>query len=60
MDTSIQDYGSESNNSICFSGFSVGFCMNEEGYLLPTIARKKLADVLTECFSRHQGESEEV
>ena len=24
-----------------FSGFSVGFCINEEeGYLLPTIARK--------------------
>ena len=22
------------------SGFSVGFCINEEGYLLPTIARK--------------------
>ena len=25
---------------VVFSGFSVGFCINEEGYLLPTIARK--------------------
>ena len=23
-----------------FSGFSVGLCINEEGYLLPTIAQK--------------------
>ena len=23
-----------------FSGFSVGFCISEEGYLLPNIARK--------------------
>ena len=27
-------------NQSTFSGFSVGFCINEEGYLLPTIARK--------------------
>ena len=28
-------------NVITFSGFSVGFCINEEeGYLLPTTARK--------------------
>ena len=25
---------------VSFSGFSVGFSINEEGYLLPTIARK--------------------
>ena len=32
--------------------------IEEEGYLLPTIARKITADVSTECSSRHQGESE--
>ena len=31
-----------------FSGFSVGFCINEEeGYLLPTIARK----ITCRCFN---------
>ena len=24
-------------NKFAFSGFSVGFCINEEGYLLPTV-----------------------
>ena len=28
------------SSSVSFSGFSVGFCINEESYLLPTIAQK--------------------
>ena len=41
----------------CFSGFSVGCCINrEKGYLLPTWVRKiTFADVSTECSSRHQS-----
>ena len=43
---------------IVFSGFSVGFCINEEeGYLLPTIARKNnlptFALMTTGAFSRN-------
>ena len=35
-------------NTCTFSGFSVGFCINEEeGYLLPTIARK----ITCRCFN---------
>ena len=34
--------------------------VEEKGYLLPTLAWKIAADVLTECSSRHQGKSEEV
>ena len=41
----------------CFSGFSVGCCINrEKGYLLPTWVRKiTFADVSTECSSRYQS-----
>ena len=40
-----------------FSGFSVGCCINREKvYLLPTWVRE-IADVSTECSSRHQSES---
>ena len=39
-----------------FSGFSVGSCINEEeGYLLPTWARKQLANTSTECSSLHSS-----
>ena len=34
-----------------FSGFSVGLCIKEDG---PSLAR---TNILTGCFSRHQGES---
>ena len=37
-----------------FSGFSVGFCINEEGYMLPTIART-FALMTTGAFSRNVG-----
>ena len=43
------------------SGFSVGFCINEEKVICYQLELGKyLADVLTECSSRHQGESESV
>ena len=43
------------------SDFSVGFCRNEEKVICYQLEfGKELADILTECSSRHQGESEEV
>ena len=38
---------------LAFSGFSVGFCINEE------VICYQLAYVSTECSSRHQGKSDD-
>ena len=46
---------------IFFSSFSVSFCINEGKVIWYQLKlRKQLADVSTECSSRHECESEEV
>ena len=46
---------------ISFSGFSVGFCINEGKVIWYQLELgKPLADVSTECSSRHEYKSEEV
>ena len=59
LELSCQRFNWRIQRYLSCSGFSVDFCINEEKVICYQLELGKyLADVSTECSSRHQGRSE--